>query len=290
MEFVRDALHVDLRQAARRLATHEDARFVHAHKALGAVALAHFGYRLARWALYGSVGIDGAPMSFAVFILLHAALHVSSFEFSVPPRRNGTYNIIWPEMRWHSLIFAYRSLAVLALVWLERRGIVPASADMPLRALVVFGAMAAADLVTLRMGDGSTTMRGNPYPSYTPRWVARSHNLFYSVSQFFATAEMLLCGPNIVFLSLIPIQTAPFGMTLEKKGVITQAGWHLWYTSALLVSYLHGIYGPPTCVERSVLPTVVLVAVARTVFRVNKYAVWSVVVAFHVAGRLLGGI
>lgn len=276
------ALRVDVRQA-RRLATHEDARFAHAHKALGAAALAHFAYRLALWAREGSVGLAGAaPAPFLALLALHAALHVSSFEFVLPRRRNRAYNIIWPEMRWHSMAFAYRSLAVTLVAWLRQRGALAAAWEGPCRAAAVFATMAAADAATRLLGDGSTSMRGNPFPDYVPPAARRAVNLFYSVSQLFATLQMLFCGPDLVFLTLVAIQTAPFLMTLEKKGIITQGGWHLGYTAALLVSYAYAHWGPGKA-EPSTVPLMLAAAALRFGLRANKYAVWAAVAAVRLA-------
>ena len=101
-----------------------------------------------------------------------------------------------------------------------------------------------------------------------------------------------------VFLLLLPIQTAPFCMTLVKKGVITQAGWHLYYTLALLANYalaltplLHGSSSSTeeggicsdcswcTPIPRAMYATLALAFVTgRFVLRRNKYALWTAVI------------
>jgi len=41
-------------------------------------------------------------------LALHCVcVYVTSFQFHVPDRRNLKYNVIWAEMRWYTLIFAY---------------------------------------------------------------------------------------------------------------------------------------------------------------------------------------
>lgn len=280
---VREAVHVDLRQA-RRLVTHEDARFMHLHKLLGVAVLAHFAYRAAVWCRLGHLGLGAQDdAAWPWWLAVHALLHVTSFEFAIPARRNAAYNVIWPEMRWHSLVFAYRSLAVLSLVWLERRGVLPPAHGLAMRAALVFATMAAADLATWRLGDGSTTMRGNPYPRNTPPLLARALNLFYATSQVFATLNMLFRGPELVFLTLVPIQTAPLLMTLEKKGIIKQAGWHAWYAAAVAISYAYAhLY---TSDAAAIMPVAAAVVVARFGLRVNKYVTWAAVVAYAATRR-----
>jgi len=134
------------------------------------------------------------------------------------------------------------------------------------------------------------TMRANPYPPYFPRSLASVHNLFYSVSQVLATMNVLT-SPSMdkVFLILLPIQTAPFCMTLVKKGVITQAGWHLYYTLALLFNYV--LATKPASADVCDLCTGIIIqrpvylylafffAVARFGFRFNKYPLWGIIIA-----------
>jgi hypothetical protein len=260
-------LSVDIRQAVRRLSTHEDAAYGHAHKVLGVSVLASFCYRGWLWWTVGSMGFDGDGRVGAACwtVLLHAMLHVTSFQFVIGSRRNRRYNVIWPEMRWHTAIFAGRSLAAMALL--------TAAPSMPwlmrLRPAVAIATMLLADAVTARYsssdgpdgpdGDAktkpltaqtptaakakatataTTTMRGNPYPEGTPKRFIHALNLFYSVSQAGATLAVISSTScDTVFWLLLPIQTAPLLMTLVKKGVIDQAGWHLWYSLALLSNF-----------------------------------------------------
>jgi hypothetical protein len=277
MQAVRDALHVNPRQA-HRLATHEDARFAHAHKLLGVLVLGHFAWRLCNWYRIGQLGFRPGDPAVLGWLLAHAALHVSSFQFVVPNRRNAVYNIIWPEMRWHSLLFAYRALLVMLLVWAEQVGWVPMRLDGWLRGAVILGTMLCADAAT-RAYDGKPTMRNNPYPAYVPAALARAQNMFYSLSQLFATLNMLYRGYDMVFLTLIPIQTAPLLMTLEKKGIINQMGWHLWYTVAVAISYAYGI--THMAVGNTVTPVALAIGAARFGLRANKYALWGGVIALH---------
>ena len=252
-----------------RLITHEDRRFYHAHKIFGFAVLSHFIYRTWNWYVHGHLGFHNDPY-LPVWLIPHFVLHLTSFEFHLSNRRNTTYNIIWPEMRWHSMFFAYRSLFVMLVHYLNWQW---------LRGPIVFLTMIAADLVTLYYKNEKTTMRGNPYPSYVPDYFIIAHNLFYSISQIFATMNMLFRGYDLAFLALIPIQTAPFCMTLVKKGIITQMGWHIYYTLALLINYYYAM-----CDGIHVTPFKILVLfliIGRFYIKANKYLLWSVPVAYH---------
>lgn len=255
----------------KRLVTHEDARIFHMHKFFGVLCLAHFVYRLKIWYDTGFLGLDSSYQTLWL-IMMHAMLHVTSFSFHVQNRRNQVYNIIWPEMRWHSLIFAYRSLLVLIALWMYECGLLGYFLLKCVRVCIVFGTMISADYVTRTMGQGNT-MRSNPYPSNVPMWCRVLHNYFYSISQVYATLNMLYRDNNLVFLSLIAIQTAPFLMTLQKKGIITQAGWHFWYTLAIVINYYYAL----THEENDNInfkKMAFVFALGRFVFGINKYVLW----------------
>jgi hypothetical protein len=145
--------------------------------------------------------------------------------------------------------------------------------------------MIAADSVTRYYKRSDTTMRDNPWPAYIPRWYARTHNLFYSISQIFATLNMLFRNNERVFLSLIPIQTAPFCMTLVKKGIINQAGWHFWYTVALLINYWYSLAYKENGVAIKYMALFCIVS--RFGFRMNKYFMWLCVLGWVGLGGVL---
>jgi len=364
--FVTDMCVVRLGQT-RRLFTHEDGRFFHAHKLLGTTVLLHFCYRFFLWTMRGSMGFDDKTVAdnkwtFLTLYAAHVLLHVSSFEFVVPVRRNLRYNVIWTEMRWHALIFAYRSLAVLLLHWVHvvvsapllsrlspearastwARALAELSGGGPwsvvTRGTIVLLTMASADAVTVSYRrrtrslqptqdassppppeatydttsastststSTSMTMRSNPYPHYLPAACTRVHNLFYSVSQVLGTLNIVTCtNLDRVFAILLAVQTAPFCMTLVKKGVLTQAGWHLYYTLALLANYAlvltpwverwsqsrraeadqtEDTGALDSCTFCGNIPSMLYLAlaftfsVARFRMRVDKYFLWSVV-------------
>ena len=207
-----------------------------------------------------------------LWMAIHAMLHVSSFQFHLYQKRNKVYNIIWPEFRLHSMIFAYRSIIAVLLSWYGGYW------NKVLRGPLILTTMAAADAVTMYYGQ-DTTMRGNPYADGTPKWFIRWHNRFYSVSQFGATMGILCRGIDSAFLALLPIQTAPFFMTLAKKGIISQTEWHVLYTFTLLTNWVHALFCKGN--DGNILTTatymsiLALVSIARLGFRMNKYIIWG---------------
>lgn len=254
-----------------RLFTHEDRHIMHMHKTLGALVLGHIFYRMNLIIKFGDSGLATSPWT-PFWMVIHALLHVSSFQFRLPEKRNRTYNIIWPEFRLHSMIFAYRSILSVLLMWMGGYW------NHALRGPLVLGTMAAADAVSEWYGQ-DTTMRANPYPAGTSQEFIVWHNRFYSMSQFGATMAIMFRGADSAFLALLPIQTAPFLMTLVKKGILNQAEWHIWYTVALLTNWIHALAGKGTdgnAVSTLTYMTIFFSATAaRLHYRVNKYAIWG---------------
>ena len=261
-------------QRLMRLSTHEDAKYFHIHKAVGVFTLAHFAFRMYLLATVGSMRFDRSPTTLAC-IGMHAFLHVTAFEFVLPRRRNMVYNIIFPEMRWHTLVFAYRALlCMLVTIYFPQYKFV--------NGVVVILTMIGADAATRRFSNTSTMMRGNAYPSYVSDAVVKWHNLFYAVSQMFATMNMLYYNEDAMFITLIPIQTAPLLMTLAKKGLLSQLGWHVLNTGTLLLGYYRGLvdYGPHIAWPTNAALTA-FVAIGRIKFKCNKYLLWSVPIIVH---------
>jgi hypothetical protein len=260
----------------KKLFTKEDSHYFHLHKILGSSCLINFSYRLF-WFLSSpenNLGFIIGSNIYLCTLLVHALLHVSSFQFILSSRRNAVYNIIWPEMRWHSLLFAYRSLLIMLLFAFNLDIYVANFA----RYLLVIATMVSADYVTyvLPASNDTTTMRGNPYPKDTSEYIIKYLNYFYSISQVFATLHMLF-APNVdyIYLTLIPIQTAPFGMTLQRKGIISQFGWHVFYIFAILTNYVYSavnIYKPEL-----MWGCMMAFSVLRFKFKMNKYILWTLV-------------
>lgn len=288
LSIIRDIAYVNAKQI-RRLVTHEDGEFFHAHKVFGVMSLGNYIYRLASQAIFGTMFFDTSYWTLAS-IFVHAMMHVTSFQFLIPSRRNRVYNIIWPEMRWHSLVFAYRSLLMMCVLWSAWIGMIPTYVTPWIRGPLVLATMALADSITSyyilmdAITETDTTMRTNPYPSYISTAFARMYNLMYSTSQVFGTMNILCRDMGSIFLIILPIQIAPFGMTLVKKGIITQAGWHLWYSLAIFANYWYA-----TTMKRSdiagletfYITGMLFFTTGRFIFHKNKYALWGTIIAMQ---------
>ena len=132
---------------------------LHPHKLLGLYAICHFAYRYHAF-FAGDLSTDmgfanGRPHRTALLLAPHLALQLSGLRFIIPRRRVTEGSRIWPEYRWHALVFASRSLALMASAL---RYTPPAPEEAAATAtllplwvpplLVVLLAMAAADAVS----------------------------------------------------------------------------------------------------------------------------------------------
>jgi hypothetical protein len=115
-----------------------------------------------------------------------------------------------------------------------------------------------------------------------------SSPISYSIG---ATMAVLIGSFSGVFLLLLPIQVAAFGMTLVKKSLISNVTWHALYTASLIYvlarntaflftpenSSCGGVLGLPMQPMRiaEIFMFWAFLAVARFWLKVNKYLLWT---------------
>lgn len=156
------------------------------------------------------MGFRSRPRWTVPTLLLHLALSLSSLEFRIPSQRIKEGSRIWPEYRLHSVVFAARSLAAMALYWYEQaHGITEPC--YPISAVLVLATMAAADLSTASQMHQSKSIRDLD--------IARATRYFFTVCQFYASAGVLMGVRRytIQFLNVWIVQLNPFLMTLRRK-------------------------------------------------------------------------
>ena len=178
-----------------KLITHEESHFFHIHKIMGVMVLSHYFYRTYLLVTTGSMQFDSSLFT-PYCIILHMLLSGSSFIFKISQTRIQSAPMIYPEFRLHSILFAYRSLVVMLLMWYAKRY----NVVLPLyfRGVVVLVTMVLADMVTnhykVRTKNQGTTMRTMPFPDYLNAPFRERLNTFYSVCQIFATCQVIyLC-------------------------------------------------------------------------------------------------
>ena len=271
----------------RRLFTREDAVYLHSHKIIGTLCLLHFAYRIVLHVRTGSMYLVTGSYLDLVFILLHTLLQVTAFQFRLPTRRNSSTNVIWPEMRLHTTIFALRSIITWFITWLNVQNFV-------YRPIIVFATMMSADLVTYMHKADKTTMRDNPMPLWVNPKMKRFINYLYSTAQVFATLQIMNTKANadMTFCILLSIQVAPFLMTLVKKNFISRTSWHVGYALCLVYAYhvatsyvdnrvsnevsngvSNGQYFPGWFLKYPALAF----CFARFSLNINKYVLWTII-------------
>jgi hypothetical protein len=255
------------------LFTHQDGKYGHFHKSIGFLALTHFLVRFTSVLLHGSMGFNNTNIWF--WLGVHAVLSGSSMIFYLTNFRSEKAPMIWPEFRAHSILFAYRSLVAMGLASTQY-------SNSLTRSLTVISTMSLADFATKYYLQKNTTMRDMPFPDWVSPRMKKGINLYYSVSQVFATLIVLLKpDPERLFLVLFPIQIAAFLMTLVRKQMLSPLGWHILYGGSLGLNYIYGWYRP-ILFEDYFMHYALIFCIARFGFHVNKYILWSGIGVAHI--------
>tara|TARA_B110001452_G_scaffold34290_1_gene26457 strand:+ start:8665 stop:9663 length:999 start_codon:yes stop_codon:yes gene_type:complete len=254
-----------LRQIYVKLFTREDT--FNFHKTLGLACLLSYVVRFAQVGPRDmAFGADGGT---ALTIAMHTLLSVSSLIFKIPFKRIAGGYRIWPEYRLHSIIFACRSLAGMALTWYELRH--GAEANYWANMAIVVGTLAAADLASWSVGEGgrSSTIRDLEAGPAT--------HFFFSAMQFYATMGCMLGIRrfSVQFLYVFIIQFNAFLMTIRRKNLLPHGVLVTTYGAMLafgfvVASYEHHRLGM-VCMINALSN---VAAVARIGFGVPKYALW----------------
>lgn len=269
-----------------KLFTHEDP--LNLHKLIGVFCLVHYLYRLGALALTGSMRFEKDSQPKLVFLfLVHLLLSWSSFVFPLPQKRNQSKPMIWPELRWHNVVFATRSIldALLHILGLGHYCLA--------RVALAMAAMVAADYVSSFYANQSTTMRGMPFPASAGKRFVSGVNLFYALSQIYATKGVInitytwTLDVELAFLTLFAIQVSALLMTLVRKSVMEPAGWHLVYGLSLFLSWvlIYVRYANRVAWGGGINWTIaeaIIFALGRFVFRLNKFVIWGVFSTWYI--------
>jgi hypothetical protein len=253
-----------------KLFTKEDK--YHIHKVLGLLCLVNYVYRIA----LAFSGCPGDHMH-VFWLFAHGGLSVTGLIFHVPANRISKRPLIYREFRAHSILFALRSVAVLALMRLF-------PGVSWLRVAAVIATIVGADVATALYKPDNTTMRGMPYPDGTPDLVKYTMNKFYSVSQVLATMNTLFTtNPDVPVLVMFPIQLAALLMTLVRKGYLGVFGWHVLYSAALLTNYVHAVMFCSATGSWNYIRLATMFCILRFDLNINKYVLWLAICGFAIA-------
>jgi len=267
-----------------KLRTTEGAKHYHIHRYLGTLVLLNYIYRVTlRYTTGKPFGDDEASWEVLFVIVLHSALSCTSLLFHIPQKRNTANPMIWPEFRWHSILFGCRSFIAMLWVWICLRSDIPLDGVVAIvgRVAIVFLNLVLADRVTIHykkialvLKDDST-MRGMPFPKEWSQSTTDEIKRVYAILQFIATsAVMLNYNQYTLLLSAIPVQLAAFLMTCVRKSIMTNKGWHYWYIFSFFLA-LSSICNLTDLVVNLGWGTVLYCV--RRYGRCSKYLLWGVV-------------
>jgi len=151
-------------------------------------------------------------------LLIHLFLNVSAFEFRIPSRHIDSGHRIWPEYRFHSLVFMCRSLATMLVTHVKRHA-APSSPLPPQylwNAVIVMTTMAAAD------ADAGSWYFGETQSGFSRQLrVPNAARYFFSAMQMYATSGCLygMRRQSIQFIFVLIIQGNAFLITLRRKNL-----------------------------------------------------------------------
>jgi hypothetical protein len=221
----------------------------HIHKTLGFLAVANFILRFYYAIVYGT---SFPPFETKVFscssVLIHALLPIASLSIPLPEKRNFTSPMIWKEFRLHSILFSCRhsilTIITLLELWPTQLEIFKnykfyaLVTEALLKYIAIISCIKIASIITAKYGDTEKrTTNTMPYPDHVKEYEIQKIKYEYAKKQFGATIMAVFSGElsaSLNFAPLYAIQSAPFMMTLVRKGKCNSTHYHMVYSLTLI--------------------------------------------------------
>jgi len=221
----------------------------HIHKTLGFLAVANFILRFYYAIIYGT---SFPPFETKVFscssVLIHALLPIASLSIPLPEKRNFTSPMIWKEFRLHSILFSCRHSILTIITLLElwptqleifkNYKLYALFSESILKYIAIILCIKIASIITAKYGDTEKrTTNAMPYPEHVTEYEIQKIKYEYAKKQFGATIMAVFSGElsaSLNFAPLYAIQSAPFMMTLVRKGKCNSAHYHMVYSLTLI--------------------------------------------------------
>ena len=227
----------------------------HIHKTLGLLAFCNFILRIYYAIVYGTSFPSFESKVFSgSCVLIHALLPIASLTIPLPEKRNFASPMIWKEFQLHSILFSCRHVLLTLITLLElwptqsrafSKGIA-IMLESVIKYLMIIGFIKVAAVITEKYGDKEVrTTNAMPYPGYLTEYEKTRIKCEYAKKQFGATIFAVFSGElasSLNFAPLYAIQSAPFMMTLIRKGKCETVHYHRVYSAMLLYpKYLYHI-------------------------------------------------
>lgn len=221
----------------------------HIHKTLGFLAVANFILRFYYAIIYGT---SFPPFETKVFscssVLIHALLPIASLSIPLPEKRNFTSPMIWKEFRLHSILFSCRHSILTIITLLElwptqleifkNYKLYALFSESILKYIAIISCIKIASIITAKYGDTEKrTTNAMPYPEHVTEYEIEKIKYEYAKKQFGATIMAVFSGElsaSLNFAPLYAIQSAPFMMTLVRKGKCNSTHYHMVYSLTLI--------------------------------------------------------
>lgn len=229
------------------LFTHHD-KF-HIHKTLGFFAVFNFILRFYYAIVYGTSFPSFESKFFSCSsVLIHALLPIASLSIPLPEKRNFTSPMIWKEFRLHSILFscrhAFLTIITLLNLWPSQLEIFKnykfyaLVTEALLKYIAIVSCIKIASIITAKYGDAEKrTTNAMPYPEHVKEYEIQKIKYEYAKKQFGATIMAVFSGElsaSLNFAPLYAIQSAPFMMTLVRKGKCNSTHYHMVYSLTLI--------------------------------------------------------
>ena len=219
----------------------------HIHKTLGLLAFCNFILRFYYAIVYGTSFPSFESKVFSgSCVLIHALLPIASLTIPLPEKRNFSGPMIWKEFQLHSILFSCRHVLLTLITLLElwptqsrafSKGIA-IMLESVIKYLMIIGFIKVAAVITEKYGDKEVrTTNAMPYPGYLTEYEKTRIKCEYAKKQFGATIFAVFSGElasSLNFAPLYAIQSAPFMMTLIRKGKCETVHYHRVYSATLL--------------------------------------------------------
>jgi hypothetical protein len=161
--------------------------------------------------------------------------------------------MIWKEFQLHSILFSCRhvlfTLITLLELWPTQSQTFSGEAGRSnkgiaiifecfIKYLIIIGVIKVAAVITEKYGDKEErTTNAMPYPGYLTEYEKTRIKCEYAKKQFGATIFAVFSGDlasSLNFAPLYAIQSAPFMMTLIRKGKCETVHYHRVYSATLV--------------------------------------------------------
>ena len=221
----------------------------HLHKTLGLLSIINFVLRFYYAIVYGTSFPSFESKIFSCSsVLVHALLPITSLTIPLPEKRNFTSPMIWKEFRLHSILFSCRHSILTIITLLElwptqleifkNYKLYALFSESILKYIAIISCIKIASIITAKYGDTEKrTTNAMPYPEHVTEYEIEKIKYEYAKKQFGATIMAVFSGElsaSLNFAPLYAIQSAPFMMTLVRKGKCNSAHYHMVYSLTLI--------------------------------------------------------